>query len=57
MGGCGGKTLTGSALYPNIDVSDQTWLRSALLYWDNIYTIVPAISETLRDPGYANLCH
>jgi hypothetical protein len=36
------RTLTGSALYyPNIDVRDPAWLRSALLYWDNICTIVP----------------
>lgn len=27
--------------YPTIDIQDGTWLRNALLYWDNISSIVP----------------
>ncbi len=27
--------------YPTIDIRDGTWLRNALLYWDNISSIVP----------------
>jgi hypothetical protein len=38
--------MNGSALYyPTIDVRDSIWLRSALLYWDKIYTIVPRAIE------------
>jgi hypothetical protein len=38
--------MNGSALYyPTIDVRDSVWLRSALLYWDKIYTIVPRAIE------------
>lgn len=34
--------MLGSALYyPFIDVRDQAWLRSAILFWDKIQTIVP----------------
>lgn len=31
--------------YPWIDVQDEAWLKSALLYWDNIQTIVPQSIE------------
>lgn len=27
--------------YPNINITDGQWLRNALLYWDNISSIVP----------------
>lgn len=27
--------------YPWIDVRDETWLKTALLYWDSVRTIVP----------------
>src|SRR5687768_14318212 len=39
--------MQGSALYyPYIDVRDPSWLRSAILFWDEIQTIVPSsISE------------
>jgi hypothetical protein len=34
--------MLGSALYyPHIDIDDGQWLRSAVLYWDDIKTIVP----------------
>ena len=36
--------------YPHIDVQDERWLRSAVLIWDSIRTIVPV---SLRDP-YSN---
>jgi hypothetical protein len=37
-----------SALYyPYIDVTNDRWLRSAVLFWDSIRTIVP---ESYRDP-------
>jgi hypothetical protein len=40
--------MLGSALYyPNIDIDDPAWLRSALLLWDKIYTIVP---KAIREP-------
>ena len=33
--------------YPNIDISDDKWLKSAILFWDRIETIVP---ESLDHP-------
>lgn len=37
-----------SALYyPYIDIENERWLRSAVLYWDSIRTIVPA---SFQDP-------
>jgi hypothetical protein len=34
--------MLGSALYyPHIDIDDGQWLRSAVLYWDQIQTIAP----------------
>ncbi len=33
--------------YPTIDIQDGAWLRNALLYWDNISSIVPY--ETYSD--------
>ncbi|QYM96536.1 hypothetical protein FGI04_11480 [Dickeya ananatis] len=44
-------TAFSSALYyPHIDIKNERWLRSAILFWDSIRTIVP-ISH--REP-YAN---
>ena len=35
--------MFGSALfYPTIDIRDEEWLKSAFLFWDSIYTIVPS---------------
>lgn len=35
--------MLGSALYfPHIDIEDPTWLRSAILFWDEIQTIAPS---------------
>lgn len=34
--------MLGSALYyPHIDIADQNWLRTAVLFWDEIKTIAP----------------
>lgn len=52
--------LTKALYYPWIEVRDERWLRSACLYWDRIYTIVPAsisspyskkVSRELEDAG------
>lgn len=38
--------MLGSALYfPHIDIADPAWLRSAILFWDDIQTIVPSSIE------------
>jgi hypothetical protein len=35
--------MLGSALYfPHIDIDDPSWLRSAILFWDEIQTIAPS---------------
>src|ERR1043166_3826590 len=40
----GNRFTFGTALYhPTIDIKDSAWLRSAVLFWDNIQTIVPEI--------------
>lgn len=43
--------MLGSALYfPHIDIRDPAWLRSTLLFWDDIQTIVPSsISNPYRE--------
>lgn len=33
--------------YPTIDIPEENWLMSAVLYWDNIQTIVPT---AIKDP-------
>jgi Family of unknown function (DUF6236) len=39
--------MLGSALYfPTIDINDPIWLRSAILFWDEIQTIAPSSIET-----------
>ena len=42
--------MLGSALYfPHIDIHDPAWLRSSILFWDEIQTIVPSqIEEPYR---------
>jgi hypothetical protein len=40
--------MLGTALYyPHIDILDSEWLKSAILFWDNIQTIVPT---SIKDP-------
>jgi hypothetical protein len=48
----GWLAMLGSALYyPFVDVRDRRWLRSAILFWDRIQTIVPpSISEPYHNP-------
>lgn len=36
--------------YPTIDIQDSTWLRNALLYWDNISSIVPYVNYSDFSP-------
>jgi hypothetical protein len=47
--------------YPWIDISDEAWLKTSLLYWDSIRTIVPESIDTpyssdtaraLQDTGF-----
>jgi hypothetical protein len=33
--------------YPFIDITDDAWLKTSLLYWDSVRTIVP---ESIEDP-------
>lgn len=44
--------MLGSALYyPHIDINDGQWLRSAVLFWDEIKTIAPrAIARPYQSP-------
>jgi hypothetical protein len=38
--------MLGSALYfPHIDIHDSAWLRSAILFWDEVQTIAPSAIE------------
>jgi hypothetical protein len=40
--------MLGTALYyPYIDINDPAWLRSAILFWDEVQTIVPT---SVRNP-------
>lgn len=40
--------MLGTALYyPHIDISDSKWLKSAILFWDEMQTIVPT---SIRNP-------
>ncbi len=43
--------MLGSALYfPHIDIDNPAWLRSAILFWDDIQTIAPSsISQPYRN--------
>lgn len=38
--------------YPSIDISDEEWLKSAILFWDEIDTIVPV---SIKNP-YEEYC-
>jgi hypothetical protein len=37
--------------YPHIDINDDQWLKTSLLYWDELRTIVP---ESIRSPYQNN---
>ena len=34
-------TMPEALFYPWIDIQDEAWLKSSLLYWDSVRTIVP----------------
>ena len=34
--------FTRALYYPTIDISNEAWLKTATLYWDEINTIVPS---------------
>lgn len=38
---------TQALFYPWIDIRDEAWLKTSLLYWDSVRTIVP---ESIREP-------
>lgn len=53
--------MTQALYYPWIDVRDEAWLKTALLYWDSVRTIVPESIEApystdtgriLQDAGF-----
>lgn len=39
--------FTKSLYYPWIDIRDESWLKTAALYWDHVQTIVP---DAIKDP-------
>ena len=50
--------MTKSALYyPYIDISDSAWLKSALLFWDKINTIVPDGMDDPYKTEDSRICH
>ena len=34
--------FTRALYYPSIDIPNENWLKTAILYWDEINTIVPS---------------
>lgn len=46
------RPFSSALYYPFIDIKDQCWLRSAVLCWVKIRTIVP---EGYRDPYASDL--
>jgi hypothetical protein len=45
--------MLGKALYyPHIDIRDPKWLRSAVLFWDEIQSIVP---PSISEPYHTNV--
>ena len=50
--------MLGSALYyPHIDIHDPMWLRSAILFWDDIQTIVPSAIDEPYESEDSRICH
>ena len=39
--------FTRALYYPTIDIQNENWLKTAILFWDEINTIVP---ESIREP-------
>lgn len=49
--------MLGTALYfPYIDIRDPVWLRSTLLFWDDIQTIVPSAIERPYQTEDTDIC-
>jgi len=49
--------MLGSALYyPHIDIHDPMWLRSAILFWDEIQTIVPSAIASPYEKEDTRIC-
>ncbi|HHT9153377.1 MAG TPA: hypothetical protein ACFYEM_07605, partial [Candidatus Hypogeohydataceae bacterium YC40] len=46
--------FTWALYYPWIDIKDEGWLKSAMLYWEKIQTIVPASIEQPYSARTAN---
>jgi hypothetical protein len=50
--------MLGSALYfPHIDIRDPLWLRSTLLFWDDIQTIAPSKIKNPYQNDDTIICH
>ena len=50
--------MLGTALYfPHIDIHDPAWLRSAILFWDEIQTIAPSAIEDPYQNEDTRICH
>jgi len=50
--------MLGTALYfPHIDIDDPAWLRSAILFWDEIQTIAPSAIEEPYQNEDSKICH
>jgi len=43
--------FTKALYYPEIDIEDEPWLKNAMLYWEEIQTIVPS---SIRQPYKTN---
>lgn len=44
-------SYTKALYYPTIDIEDDEWIKNAVLFWDEINTIVP---ESMQNP-YQNV--
>jgi len=57
VGPMAGEEMLGSALYfPHIDIRDPAWLRSTLLFWDDIHTIVPSSIDSPYQSDDTKVC-
>jgi hypothetical protein len=44
--------FTKALYYPRIEVPNEGWLKTAILYWDEVKTIVPPRCESLIPEGH-----
>ncbi len=50
--------MLGTALYfPHIDIDDPAWLRSAILFWDEIQTIAPSAIKSPYQNEDTQICY